>query len=63
MFDVILDTLLDTARLIPFLFVTYLLMEYLEHKAQGKMTELIRKNGGKYRCPLPDYVTPPIGRY
>ena len=36
MFDVILDTLLDTARLIPFLFVTYLLMEYLEHKAQGK---------------------------
>ena len=25
--------------------------------------ERIRKNGGKYRCPLPDYVTPPIGRY
>ena len=25
--------------------------------------ELIRKNGGKYRCPMPDYVTPPIGRY
>ena len=25
--------------------------------------QLIRKNGGKYRCPLPDYVTPPIGRY
>ena len=25
--------------------------------------ELIQKNGGKYRCPLPDYVTPPIGRY
>ena len=25
--------------------------------------ELIGKNGGKYRCPLPDYVTPPIGRY
>ena len=25
--------------------------------------ELIRKNGGKYRCPLPDYVAPPIGRY
>ena len=25
--------------------------------------ELIRKNGGKYRCPLPDYVMPPIGRY
>lgn len=25
--------------------------------------ELKRKNGGKYTCPLPDYVTPPIGRY
>ena len=25
--------------------------------------ELYRKNGGSYRCPLPDYVTPPIGRY
>ena len=22
-----------------------------------------RKNGGSYHCPLPDYVTPPIGRY
>ena len=25
--------------------------------------ELKRKNGGKYTCPLPDYVMPPIGRY
>lgn len=25
--------------------------------------ELQAKNGGKYVCPLPDYVTPPIGRY
>lgn len=25
--------------------------------------ELLKKNGGKYLCPLPDYVTPPIGRY
>ena len=25
--------------------------------------ELIQKNGGKYSCPLPDYCTPPIGRY
>lgn len=33
--------------------------ELLE-KARG---ELKAKNGGKYRCPLPDYVTPPIGRY
>ena len=25
--------------------------------------ELLRKNGGKYVCPLPDYVVPPIGKY
>lgn len=25
--------------------------------------ELLAKNGGKYLCPLPDYVVPPIGRY
>ena len=25
--------------------------------------ELLRKNGGKYVCPLPEYVQPPIGRY
>ena len=25
--------------------------------------ELRRKNGGQYRCPLPEYVMPPIGRY
>lgn len=25
--------------------------------------ELLAKNGGRYTCPLPEYVTPPIGRY
>lgn len=25
--------------------------------------ELLRKNGGSYLCPLPDYVVPPIGKY
>ena len=25
--------------------------------------ELLRKNGGQYTCPLPEYVQPPIGRY
>ena len=30
--DVLRDSFLDTVRLLPFLFLTYLLMEYLEHK-------------------------------
>lgn len=45
MWDVILDTLLDSIKLIPFLFLTYLVMEYLEHKTAGKAQNVIRKGG------------------
>ena len=31
--DVIEDTLVDALKLLPFLFLTYLAMEYIEHKA------------------------------
>ena len=43
--DVILDALLDTAKLIPFLFLTYLVMEYLEHKTKNKSKQIMRKSG------------------
>lgn len=43
--DVILDSLTDSVKLLPFLFVTYLAMEYLEHKAGDKMQAAIRKSG------------------
>lgn len=36
MLDIILDTLLDTIKLLPFLFVTFLIIEYLEHKIDNK---------------------------
>lgn len=45
MWDVILDTLLDSIKLIPFLFLTYLVMEYLEHKTAGKAQNIIKKGG------------------
>lgn len=45
MLDIILDTLLDSVRLLPFLFLTYLAMEYLEHKAGERMQSTIRKSG------------------
>lgn len=45
MLDIILDALLDTAKLIPFLFLTYLAMEYLEHKTGEKTEELVKKAG------------------
>ncbi len=30
---------------------------------QRAKKELTAKNGGRYTCPLPEYVQPPIGRY
>lgn len=45
MLDIILDTLLDSVKLLPFLFLTYLAMEYLEHKAGERMRSAIRKSG------------------
>lgn len=38
-------SLVDTVRLVPFLFVTYLAMEALEHKTGGKAEAAIRKAG------------------
>lgn len=43
--EVILHGLLDTLKLIPFLFLTYLLMEFIEHKATGKTTTFIKRAG------------------
>lgn len=43
--DIILDTVIDTAKLIPFLFLTYLLMEYIEHKTSEKTGAAVAKAG------------------
>lgn len=45
MIEVIEDTLIDALKLVPFLFLTYLLMEYLEHKTGDKTKEVIKKSG------------------
>ena len=45
MFDAFSDTLVDNLRLLPFLFLTYLVMELLEHKAGHKSMSLIQKSG------------------
>ncbi|MBE7016224.1 MAG: hypothetical protein E7417_05345 [Ruminococcaceae bacterium] len=44
-FHLLEHTLLDTINLIPFLFVTYLLMEYLEHKAGDHTSNFVKKAG------------------
>lgn len=38
-------TLIDSLKLLPFLFVTYLAMEYLEHKTSNKMNITLKKAG------------------
>lgn len=45
MIHVIEHTIIDTVRLVPFLFLTYLAMEYLEHKASEKMESAVRRAG------------------
>ena len=44
-FDLIGDSLLDTLKLLPFLFLTYILMEYLEHRAGGSAEIFLKRSG------------------
>ena len=43
--DALTDSLVDTVKLIPFLFVTYLVMEYLEHHTGDRTTGLLARMG------------------
>ena len=43
--DIILDTLIDALKLLPFLFITFLIMEYIEHKFSKKSKDKITKAG------------------
>ena len=46
MLDVILDTLVDLLKIIPFLFVAFLIMEYVEHSLSKKKNVLKNKKVG-----------------
>ena len=43
--DVLLDTLLDSAKLLPFLFFAFLIIEWLERKLNKKTEKAISKSG------------------
>lgn len=45
--DALQDAAVDTVKLIPFLFITYLLMEYLEHHTGQKSMNLLARMGNK----------------
>ena len=44
-FDVLQDAVVDTLYLIPFLLVTYLLMEWLEHRTGAQAQQAVRRAG------------------
>ena len=43
--EILQDTAIDTIKLIPFLFITYLIMEYIENKTSNKLRDTIKKSG------------------
>ena len=45
MLHVLVHTLIDTIKLLPFLFLAYLVIELIEKKAGEKTTKLIKKSG------------------
>lgn len=45
MFEILEHTLIDTVKLIPFLFITYIIMEMIEHYAGEKTENIIKKSG------------------
>lgn len=48
--DVVLDALIDSLKILPFLFITYLIMEYLEHKTAEFTSGIVEKT--EYFGPL-----------
>ena len=45
MLDIIKDTLIDGIRILPFLYIAFLIMELVEHKLTNKNKKLIQKSG------------------
>lgn len=44
-FDTLLDAVWHTFKILPFLFIAFLLIEFLEHKAQGKIKHFFTRAG------------------
>ena len=47
MWDCILDGIIDTLKLLPFLFIVFLLLEFIEHKLSNKSKKILLKHKNK----------------
>ena len=45
MLHILIHTIKDSVKLLPFLFIAYLIMEYIEHKTSDKTKQVIEKSG------------------
>lgn len=45
MLDVLLDAVIDSLKILPFLFLTYLIMEYLESHTEDHVRDLVKRAG------------------
>lgn len=45
MLDIILDTLIDSLKLLPFLFLSYLIIEWIEQTSSNKLEKILKKSG------------------
>ena len=45
MLDVIIDTLIDSIKILPFLFISYLIIEFIEHKSSKKIEKVLSTSG------------------
>lgn len=43
--EIIIDTLLDSVKMLPFLFISYLIIEYIEHKSSKKIEKILSSSG------------------
>lgn len=44
MIDALMDALMDSIKLLPYLLITFIILEYMEHKMSYKNEELLKKN-------------------
>lgn len=44
--DIFVDAIIDSVKMLPFLFLAFFLMEFIEHKAGSKLVDFLRKSGG-----------------